>query len=182
MLFCSMLCYGMAYYALLCYTILGQYIKNLICDVKCLIYFDGGEVHEVNTQFFLVKIVPAQPLPLPLPLPFSEFERNSLFYLTITSSLKSCSICMTLSGLETNSMQFKTNFFVYKQRHMGPFRYIALIHDEGDFQNYMTHMCIRLHKPVSYWLETFPHRMPGLNIMQEKFLLDIIEMKEMIYG
>ena len=34
----------------------------------------------------------------------------------------------------------------------------------------------RLHKPVSDWLKTLPHRISGLN-MQKKFLLDIIEME-----
>ena len=35
---------------------------------------------------------------------------------------------------------------------------------------------LRLHKPVTDWLETLPHSLYGLNIY-EKFLLDIIEMK-----
>ena len=40
----------------------------------------------------------------------------------------------------------------------------------GTFRN------LRLHKPVSDWLETLHHRISGLN-MSEKFLLDIIEME-----
>ena len=35
---------------------------------------------------------------------------------------------------------------------------------------------LTLHKPVSDWLETLPHRISGLNI-SVKFLLDIKEMK-----
>ena len=35
---------------------------------------------------------------------------------------------------------------------------------------------LRLHKPVSDWLETLPHRISGLNMLQ-KFLLDKIEME-----
>ena len=35
---------------------------------------------------------------------------------------------------------------------------------------------LRLHKPVTDWLETLPHSSDGLNML-EKFLLDIIEME-----
>ena len=46
-------------------------------------------------------------------------------------------MCMILCCvLEANKMQFKTHFFVYKQRQTCCLRYIVLIHDDvEDFQN-----------------------------------------------